>query len=440
VFAPEQAIVFYNDSLDALSGIPALRDSVDRRVEIMERLGDLYTVNGELERAVEEYHATLDLVDDVKHKARFYTKAANAYHGIGDKDKCIIESDKGLELLGDEDSRERASLLGSKSWSYIVSGEFDEAIRLLEESLRISEKLEDKAAIARANHRIGTCYARMGETSEGLRFLNKALHSRQQMGDEVGAALSRVNIGMIYDDIGEFQKAMDYYLTALETFKKMKDKYHIALITNNIGVAYEGQGELDLALEYYMEGRALAGKIGDKVSIANVNNNIAVILYLKDKPLEALEYYTTALELGNDLGSTYLIQHVMRGIANCQIMVGRLEEARENILKALEISIEIGVKVEEAENHCVLGVVYRENGQLEKALEAFEQSRMITEETGIEDKLARLLLEYAKYHTILGENAKARQELERALSIFESKNMKRWADKCRKELDELDPV
>jgi predicted ATPase len=434
VFAPEQAIVFFNDSLAALSKV---KQAGDQEKEIIERLGDLYSLNAEFDNALERYRTVIEMEDDITRKAGLYIKTANTYHGIGDRDMCITESDKGLGHLGDEVCRERANLLGSKSWSYIISSEFDKAVELLEESLGISEKLEDEAATSLAKHRIGTCYARKGDVKKGLVYLEDSLRSREERGDELGAALTRVNIGIIYDDIAELDKALECYHVSLETFNKVKDRYHIALVNNNIGVAYEGRGELDKALEYYQRGLEMSRKIGDEVSLTNVYHNMAVVYCFLNRPEEALEYNEKALELAIRFGSQFHVTHIKRSNANNHILLGNFDKALKSAEESLDSALEIGVKGEEAESRMTLGVAYREKKDWARAVEELDRSGAIIEEIGIEDKLGRLLYEYGLLHGARGETDIAREKLTRALEILEAKGMSTWVKMAKEALEQL---
>jgi len=438
-YAPEQALVFYGEALEALPGA-RLPDAGAKELELVERLGDLHNLNGQFDEALERYGEAIGMTDGGRHKARLYAKRSLTYQGKGEKEGCISEALKGLDLLGDEICIERAQLIGSQSWGYLIGGEFDKAIQLLEENFRIVEVLGDKDAMALAHHRIGTVYGRRGESEKGLEHLRESLRYREEKGNDNGAALVRVNIGSIYDDLGEYERSLEVYLDSLETFKRNKDKYHIGLITNNIGVANEGLGNLEEAFDRFTEAMELSRQLGDMVGVINSTHNSGFVNTLMGKPEVARGFFERGLELCERLGLKHQLIYFHRGLANCAVMSGDPDGAAGHAEKAFELTAGLGLPAEEAENTLLNGIILRERDQLSESREALEKAMAAYEQLGVEDKVASARYELALLRGREGEPTMARELLEQALETYRARKMKHMVRRTEAALAELDAL
>ncbi|MEW5937754.1 MAG: AAA family ATPase [Candidatus Thermoplasmatota archaeon] len=173
-FAPEQAITYYKDALPFLPKA-RLTDAGDKEIWILERLGNAHSLIGEYEAAIEHYTSALNNEKEKRKRADFHMKIAKVYEKMGEFEKGMEESDKGLELLRDEKCIETAKLLSAKGGAYMRTGSYDKASALLAKSLEIATKFNDKKEIAQAHHSTGSIYLTTGNYEEALKHLEKAL-------------------------------------------------------------------------------------------------------------------------------------------------------------------------------------------------------------------------------------------------------------------------
>jgi len=105
--------------------------------------------------------------------------------------------------------------------------------------------------------------------------------------------------------------------------------------------------------------------------------------------------------------------------------------------KAVELATEIGAKPEEGKSRLILGMIYRNSKEWDKAAEEFKKVGAIVEVVGNKRETVRFFYENGIFYKAKGEPVKAKEQLEKALSEFKQMGMMFWAEKCRKALSEL---
>ncbi len=102
---------------------------------------------------------------------------------------------------------------------------------------------------------LGVIKSDQGEYAEAIRFYEKSLKIEQKIFSptDPNLAPSYDNIGSVYEEIREYSKVLSYYEKALEIYKKSLPATHLLSATsyNNMGWAYRKMGDFFKALSYY---------------------------------------------------------------------------------------------------------------------------------------------------------------------------------------------
>ncbi len=476
-YAVEEAIDFYKRALNLLGKLPSRRS--DMKANLLERLGDLQKFIGNYQNAIKNYENARASEESKERQGTLLRKIAETYNLLGEYDSSLGILEK-AEELGGEGTAEYGRMLLAKGYSYMGKGDYERAMRLFlealkvaestgtdrkdagnalraigtiyhswgeydsalesfEKSLSIMEECEDRQGIARLLNNIGTVYYAKGNLDLTLEFHKKSLRMFEKIGDKYGIAVLLNNIGVAHFERGELDLALEFYEKGLEIKEKIGDKYGIAISLNNIGEVHYQRGELDLALEFYEKGLEMREKIGDKYGIAMSLNSIAGVHYDRGELDLALEFYEKALEIRENIGDKNGLVHSFCGLVETYLKMGNVQIALESAEKALKTAVEIGAKPEEGISHRVLGMVYKEKGDWERAIGEFENAIEIFSEIDRKDELARTFYEEGILVGEKGESTRAIEYLEKSLSLFEATGMKLWAEKCRKALKEVSP-
>lgn len=125
-------------------------------------------------------------------------------------------------------SRERA--LGFQKAGFLnrVRGNFDKAIRLLEEGLNISREIGDKERAGFALLDLGNAARDLGKTEKVISDFSEALSLFQELRDTRGTLNSYYQLATTYMQMRDLTKARSFWEKGLELSHKMNDKSFIA--------------------------------------------------------------------------------------------------------------------------------------------------------------------------------------------------------------------
>ncbi len=102
-----------------------------------------------------------------------------------------------------------------------AQGDYPEARRLYEESLRIEEQLGDRAGVAITLHQLGMLAQAQGDYPEARRLYEESLRLAEQLGDRWGIAASLGQLGQVAQLEGDFPTAVRLWTQALAIFEKL---------------------------------------------------------------------------------------------------------------------------------------------------------------------------------------------------------------------------
>ncbi len=382
--APEQAIVFYGKALNTVGELRLKEGEDERRRDILERLGDMRGLLGDLEDALEYYHKGLDLTEDTKIKAVMHRKLGNVFMITGEYDRSIQECDTGIELL-EENDPEVVRLNRVKGRTYMRKGDYDDAIKLFEEGLALAELSGDDGEVAEISHNLGTVEWYRGNYGKALEYLEDALEIRKKLDDHRGVARTATNIGIVYYSRGDLDRALEYYRQALVSFEKMGDKVNLASVYGNMGMAYFKRSSYEKALEHFELCLDIFQRVGDKGSAAASIVNIALVHERRGDTANALVNHKKALEIMEKLDDKDSMATSILNMGSVYIKLGDMEKGLYYNQKALELSESIGGKETMAHSLFNIGLIMRKKGMYKESKDFHKQAVTIADEIGSTD-------------------------------------------------------
>lgn len=450
-YANEEAIQLYENALDFIEG--------GEKVGILEKLGDIQTLIGEYDKAIENFEKAKEATDENETKARMLRKGVVVHETRGEYDDSLEMLSKAKDLIKDEMTPERGRTLVTEGYVYWRRGDYDkglglfhtalkifeetgaeqkdignalravghihqeeyaEALPYFERSLAVMEECGEQCGIASALHSIGTVYHNKYELDKALEYYEKSLEISEKIGDKQGIASLYNNIGHMYHDKDEVDRALEYFEKSLEIREKIggRDKYIVELLII-IGLVYTVKGELDRALEYHERSLTIEEKIGDKWGIAMSLNNIDIVYKLKGGLDKALEHYEQSLEKREKIGDKQGVAVSLNNIGTVYYYKGGLDKALEYLKQSLEICLEMEHKGLSIHACCCLAEIYLGLSNLQKALEHAEKALEISVEIGAktEEGMGRRVLGMVYRDT--KDWDMAIEEFEKAKEIFE---------------------
>ncbi len=239
----------------------------------------------------------------------------SSFTGIGFSQTQETDSLKKIvaSLTNDSSKVEAMIVLGR---SYFNTNP-DEGIKICHQASELAESAGYARGKANALKASGIGYYGQGKYVDAMQDWEQSKKVFESMGDKKGIANMLSNLGVIYRDQANDQKALELYLEALKLAEEIKDSVRIMTVQLNIGTIYgEKTGTYDKAINYYENAASIALAIDDIDALGTISENLGEI-YLKkgndslalvnlEKSLKAFEGTESAPYTLNLMGQVYM--------------------------------------------------------------------------------------------------------------------------------------
>lgn len=248
---------------------------------------------------------------------------------------CLLEN--GIEIMSvDLNNIEKAklqSLLGLFLWK---TGKVNEALNLLNEAKNISESTGDKKVLSDVLYNIGEIFYikkfyMLEEVNENcLEYTKKALDLKEEINDKNGIPFCLSRIGVIYERYGKIKKAQEYYKKAVEIGEETGNKIGLYRPLTHIGAFYFENGNKEKGLEYFYKALSAAEEAGDAESLVWAYCNVGFVSYnIKKEFDKTLEYYLKALSIIEKINDKLALARTLN-------LIGKLYKENDDKDKAFE--------------------------------------------------------------------------------------------------------
>lgn len=321
---------------------------------------------------------------------------------------------------GDEARAEAAALLAeSRHLSALHDKRSkDRAVALLSQSLTAWRKSEDargevetllaRAALRRDDGDMEGALAGYGEALARAELKGLAKEQARILG-EMGACSTRLS---------RYREAVDLYQRALEIWDRIGGPYSRASVRQDLGLCLL-KLDPEAALRTFKEAQAFAEASGDLFQQGRALSGLASGQYYLYQLAQARDTWDQALRLSQQAGDPANETMVEQNLGVLYLNQGELQ-------KALDLFIRLAPKAPSDRVGVVrynLGLVYLELGDPDKALESFEISRAASHSVSdVEGEAAALIL-IGRAQQRKGDPGSALAEYRRAQTIFPNE---RW--------------
>lgn len=186
---------------------------------------------------ISEIHERSGQWDEAVHLLQFMLKIADRF------------KDKGIEA-------KTRVLLGDLLWK---RGFFDEARRTLEKAKQLAEEISEDKIVSDCFYHLGELYyveasaMRNQDHTAAREYHEKALALRERVGDKKGVIQSLSRLGTILEHMQHYHQALEYHNKAIVLAEEITYEKGLYRPITHIGAFYQQQGDLNTALTHYQE-------------------------------------------------------------------------------------------------------------------------------------------------------------------------------------------
>ncbi len=221
----------------------------------------------------------------------------------------------------------RAKALNDVGWLAICQGDYTTATPVIEESLALWRKLENKNGIALALNSLGNIASSQGVLDRARICYEESLVLRRGVGDTYSIAVSLNNLGNLAGDQGDYMRAKAFHEESLALRRTLGDTYGIAVSLNNLGLIALNQANYAHAKTLFEESLLLFQTLGDNNSAAFGLGNLGFVALDQGDVERALPLFTQSLAAFCEAQDKEGIPYGLEGLAGSAAMQGKARRA-----------------------------------------------------------------------------------------------------------------
>ena len=309
------------------------------------------------------------------------TLAVETAFEIGNYEKGLFFQKKLLNTLTPDTSpNDKAEVRYRLGILYSRLEQFDEAVQQLEEATRLWQEIGELDRLAEGVATLGVVQENMGAYSQALKKFHESFSLYDEIGEMGHTAFQYRRMGRIhYLRLGRYEKAREHFLIALDRYRQEGDLQGEAEVLYEIGLTFEKVALFDQATTYYSQGLSIGQELNEPLLIATGHLYMANVAWFQGDYQTAFQRLSQAdkqAELTLDTQLRIMVKNT-RGL-----MYWTLNEPEKGVLhlnEAVKLSKQANIQTELASSLNNLGLIHRQQGDHQTALEKFTQARELDE-------------------------------------------------------------
>ena len=360
-----------------------------------------------------------------------YDKARKIYYEI--KELGNLE-----QIIEEEESEEkRNKMLEELGRTCIFAGEWEKAFEYFNQLLAEAEGNSDRHLMSRYLRRLGFIHQERAEFDQALVYYERPLEEAEESGNKNAIAGSLNYLGTVYWNKGNYEEARKFHEGAIKNASIVKDMSALGGAHIGLGNIHSERNELEKAISHYQKSLEFLEETDQLDQIARAYNNLGDT-YLQMKDWEkALEQFDKCKENGEKGGWLNMKAWGLFNSSEALIHLGKLDEARNNLDMSDDILKRIGDKAGIGGMHQNYGRLYQANEDWNLAIRHYQKAIEIFTEINTPSSLAECRKELGLIFKEEGEFEKAKAELRRAANLYHHLGLENMVKTCLKEIDAL---
>jgi len=231
------------------------------------------------------------------------------------------------------------------------TGQYDEAIRYLEESIALFSTVDATVRdTSSLRNNLGLIHLRRGNLEQALPLFREAYAEFIALGAIENAANACSNIGVVYYQRAEYPDAVEYFRRALSHSEEAGQRSGVKSAYGNLGSAYTEAGDYPTGLEYFHRVLDMFEQDGQATRTFDALTNIGIIHYRIGRYDEALEYQQRAYDALPEDADPYNTINVTRAFGEIYAAMASYAEAIPWFRQSYDVAVAIGARSEEAQS------------------------------------------------------------------------------------------
>ena len=337
------------------------------------------------------------------------------------------------------DSLEIATLV-SQSHEQLIKHKYPEAVRIAQQALDKSTKLNFKWGLINSHLLIGQAQKSLSKYPVSLNHYLQALSEMQKENDHQNLGWTNQKIGELFQEWGVPEKALPYYIAAFNLQTEKTNERYSNLIERMAEVNLS-LNQKDKSLNLYFQLLELMRKKNDILQTKRILEKIALIYSLSNDTENSLKYNLQLLEINKQLKDPISAAATLNVIGNHYKDLKNPDKALEYYQAALAMNRQAS-KPEENDNRIVtnlinIGTIYQSRGDNKNSIKSFNEALEVKKKKGSPVEIAVMHNYLASLYLAQENFTEAQDHTKVAISLLSGTDNKRILVASYKRLSDI---
>ena len=306
-------------------------EEMGKRWQVLFELDEIIGILGDKEARVAADQELLTLAQQISDDnllAQAYYRQAYFYNSQGEYQKELNAHEKALAAARRAGNRiVETSILGLKVVALTFLGEMEAAQETADLALAYARELGDDDTLAKVLGNVFTYY-QVVDISRAVRLIEESIQILDRLGEHNLKATGMINLGYIYTQSGFFQRGVDTFINSLEIANAIENPRLVAYNQLHLGLAYYRLGEHLDARRWLEEAQVACREINDALALAACHTYQGLNFEAAGQCDMAQSCFQEAYESFQQVGAPGYAVDALGGIARCALEAGDPEQAR----------------------------------------------------------------------------------------------------------------
>ena len=401
---PKEALKNYQEAL-------AIRKSLNLQGAVaasLNEIGQMQAQMGDNNAALASFKESLDIrrsIGDKSGMALGLLELGSFYNDHAKYDDALKALNDALTQFRDlGDEANQAICLNNIGTSEFQLGNLQAALTYYQQSLDIRQRLKVSDGIAQSLHNLAETNRKLGQYDVAVSQYLKAIDTARAAGDQGRVALESTSLGELFATQGQYSRSLSSYEDAVKGFRATNDKTYlmaaalggygnvlsmvgreaegqqkiqdalkvatdansdtyIAQSLNWLGDSYTYAGAFSDAKQQYDKAATVAARAKDREQAALSRFGLARLDVLQGRGNAAIPILQKLVEETDNVGLKALSVQASIYLAQAQIAARKLQPAEQELDRALNRADKLGLIVEQAQAHYLMGELATVSGK-----------------------------------------------------------------------------
>lgn len=275
---------------------------------------------------------------------------------------------------------------------HIITSNYNSALDLLFDALKIFRDLEDLPGQAVVFNALGRLYHNLGSFQKAESYLATSLELKKQVNDSLQIGIAYMNLANLKLDMEEYEQALQMHFNALSIFQNMNDSLNISKEYNNLANAYFETGDIDRALKYHHISIEVKQVIKDYDGLASSYCNIGNIYTDLNEYEKAIDYFNKALTIAKNNIIQYEVNIIFLNMGRAYLFNNNFIQAEKCFNKSLLLSTELNDSLGLAKANMKFAELYFSQSEYNKAIKYCQTANELFSQLDLADRHAESIL------------------------------------------------